>query len=55
MSCNIVHVKVTSEAHEVTIDEALKILESAKLHNPNAVVDVTIYHIMRRLEFKGEG
>ena len=53
MKGKIAEVKVTSEAREVTIERAMEILESAKKFDPNAAVDVIIYHVVKEKEIDG--
>ena len=57
MKGKVVEVKVTSEAREVTIDRAMEILESAKKFDPDAAVDVVIYHVVeeREIDDRPEG
>jgi len=40
-------IKVYSRITMCSIDVALKVLEYAKKHEPEAVVDVIIYHIIK--------
>ena len=50
MRGKIVELKVTSEASGTTIDRALEILTAAKKADPDASVDVIIYHIVEERE-----
>ena len=46
----LTEIRITSEAREVTIDRALGILEAVKMRDPDALVDVTIYHVIEETE-----
>jgi len=45
----ITEITVTSQASKITIDRALEILAAAKEADPDASVDVIIYHIVEEL------
>ena len=42
-------ITVTSQASKVTIDRALEILAAAKEADPDASVDVIIYHVIEKI------
>lgn len=45
-------ITLTSKLSRVTIDNAIEFLESARHYDPDARVDVIIYHVVREIEIK---
>ena len=50
MKGKIAELKVSSEASGITIERALEILAAAKKADPDASVDVIIYHVVEERE-----
>ena len=50
MKGKIAELKVSSEASRITIERALEILAAAKKADPDASVDVIIYHVVEERE-----
>jgi len=48
-------VHVVSAAHEVSIDTALKILQSVKTQDPGATIDLYVYHVVTKSKISLKG
>ena len=49
----ISEITVTSRATEISIDEAIEILKTAKKADHESTVDLLIHHVKSRREFSG--
>lgn len=54
MKGKISEIEVRAQADRVTIDQAMRILQSAKRQIPNAHVCVIIYYVVKEREIEGE-